>query len=413
MKRRVVVTGLGVLTSIGQTVDEFWKNAKAGKNGVDFISSFSTEGFKTKFASEIKDFDPKNHFQRKMINRLDRFSQFGLVASREAIENSGLDLDAIDMERFGMTVGNGVGGLNTIYDETRKLLESGPSFVSPIAVPKFLPNILAGNLSIEFGIKGVSNTIITACAAGTSAIGDAMRNIQYGDSDIMLAGASEACINPLMLSGFINLNAVSESQDLSRASIPFDCDRSGFVMGEGAGFLILEDLEHALKRNARIYGEIVGYGASSDAYHLTAPDPSLEGTSKAMKNAIKDACIEPSDIEYINTHGTSTPFNDKFETASIKKVFGDHSNKLTLNSTKSMIGHLLGAAGAVEAIASLKSIEEGIIHPTINLNNPDPECDLDYSPNKMTEKIITHAMSNSFGFGGHNASIIFKKYCSK
>ncbi|WP_427339995.1 beta-ketoacyl-ACP synthase II [Caloranaerobacter sp. DY30410] len=413
MKRRVVVTGLGAVTPIGNSVNEFWNNAKNGLCGIDYIKSFNIEKSKVKIAAEVKDFDPHNFFSKKQVNRLDRFSQLGIVAAIEAYYDAELDKANFDNERLGVSIGNGVGGIITIVEETAKLLNGGMNMVSPLLIPKSLPNILTGNIAINFNAKGISNTIVTACAAGTNAIGEAFRAIQYGYADIVISGASEACITPLMLAGFTNLNALSLKNNPKRASIPFDNERDGFVMGEGAGILILEELEHALKRNAKIYGEVVGYGFTCDAYHLTTPTPDGEGKARAMKLAIKDANISPKDISYINAHGTSTPYNDKLETKAIKTVFKDYAYKIPISSTKSMIGHLLGAAGAVEAIACLKSLEDNYIHATIGYKVKDKECDLDYVANNGRNVNLRYVLSNSFGFGGHNASIIFKKWENK
>ncbi|QEK12813.1 beta-ketoacyl-ACP synthase II [Crassaminicella thermophila] len=410
MKKRVVITGLGAITPIGNNVEDFWNNAKNGLCGIDYIKSFDIENSKVKLAAELKNFDPKEHFDRKQVKRLDRFSYIGIVAAREAYKDAGLDTAKIDKNRLGVIIGNGVGGISTIIEETIKLHNGSMNMVSPLFVPKSIPNIVTGNIAIEFNAKGISNTVITACAAGTSAIGEAFRKIQYDDADIIISGGSEACITSLMLAGFTNLNALSLKNNPQRASIPFDKERNGFVMGEGAAILILEELEHALKRDAKIYAEIVGYGASSDAYHLTSPEPKGKGGARAMKLALKNASINPKDISYINAHGTSTPYNDKTETEAIKTVFGDYAYKIPISSTKSMIGHLLGAAGAVEAVACIKSLEENYIHPTIGYKLKDPICDLDYAPNKGRNISLSYILSNSFGFGGHNASIVFKKW---
>lgn len=413
MKRRVVITGLGAITPIGNTVNDFWNNAKNGLCGIDYIKSFNIENSKVKIAAELKEFDPQNFFNRKQVNRLDRFCQLGLVAAREAYNDAGLDKANIDKNRLGVYIGTGLGGIITIVDETKNLLNDGMNMVSPLLVPKSLPNILTGNISIDFNAKGISNTVITACAAGTNSLGEAFRTIQYGDADIIISGASEACITPLMLAGFTNLNALSLKNNPKYSSIPFDKERDGFVMGEGAGILILEELSHALKRDAKIYGEVVGYGFTSDAYHLTAPSPEGEGAVRAMNLALKNAGINPEDISYINAHGTSTPYNDKLETKAIKTIFKDHAYKIPISSTKSMIGHLLGASGAVEAIACIKALEENYIHGTIGYKVKDEECDLDYVVNECRNIDLHYILSNSFGFGGHNASIIFKKWENK
>ena len=409
MKKRVVVTGLGAVTPIGNTVGEFWNSAKKGVCGIDIIRSFDTKNSKVKIAAEIKDFDPMDFFSRKQANRLDRFSQIGVVAAKEAYRDADLDKADIDNNRLGVSIGNGVGGIITIVDETKKLISGGMNMVSPLLIPKSLPNILSGNISIEFNAKGISNTVVTACAAGTNAIGEAFRAIQYEDADIVISGASEACITPLIVGGFTNINALSLKSEITRASIPFDRERDGFVIGEGAGILVLEELEHALKRGARIYCEIVGYGFTSDAYHLTSPSPNGEGAARAMALALENAGIKPEDISYINAHGTSTHYNDKFETQAIKTVFKENAYKIPIISTKSMIGHLLGASGAVEAIACIKSIQESHIHGTAGYKVKDSECDLDYVTSGSRGLDIQYAQSNSFGFGGHNASVIFKK----
>lgn len=410
MKKRVVVTGLGAVTPIGNNTANFWENAKKGLCGIDFIQSFDTENAKVKIAAEVKGFEPKDHFDRKQVNRLDRFSHLGIVAAREAYRDAGLDKIPIERHRLGVIIGNGVGGIATIAEETAKLLGGGMNMVSPLLIPKSLPNIAAGNIAIDLNAKGICSTIITACAAGTNAVGEAFRTIQYGDADIIIAGASEACITPLMLSGFTNLNALSLRNNPQRASIPFDKERDGFVMGEGAGILILEELEHALLRNAKIYGEIAGYGFTCDAYHLTAPDPQSEGSIRAMELALKNAGLQPEDISYINAHGTSTPYNDKYETEAIKAVFKEYSCKIPVSSTKSMIGHLLGAAGAVEAVACIKSLGDNYVHGTIGYAVKDEECDLDYIACKGRAVELNHILSNSFGFGGHNASIVFSRF---
>lgn len=410
MKKRVVITGLGAITPIGNTVDEFWKNAKDGLCGIDYIKSFDTENSKVKVAAELKDFDARDYFDRKQFKRLDRFSHLGVIAAREAYKDAGLENADIDRERLGVVIGNGVGGIITIVEETTKLLNGGMNMVSPLLMPKSIPNIVTGNIAIDLNARGISNTIITACAAGTNAIGEAFRAIQYGDADIIVSGGSEACITPLVLAGFTNLNALSLKNDPSRSSTPFDKERDGFVMGEGSGIVILEELEHALKRKAKIYGEVVGYGFTCDAYHLTSPAPQGEGGARAMNLALKNASISPRDISYINAHGTSTPYNDKSETEAIKTVFQEHSYNIPISSTKSMIGHLLGAAGAVEAIATIKALEESYIHGTIGYKTKDEDCDLDYVANEGRKVKLNYVLTNSFGFGGHNASLVFKKW---
>ncbi|WDV46134.1 beta-ketoacyl-ACP synthase II [Clostridiaceae bacterium M8S5] len=407
-KDRVVITGLGAVTPIGNNVDEFWKSAKLGKCGIDYIKTFDVEKSKVKLAAQVKGFDTGQHFSAKQLIRLDRFSQLAIVASREAYIDAGLDSMNMDKYRLGVIMGNGVGGVTTFEEEANNLINDGMRGVSPLLMPKFIPNIATANIAIELKAKGIVNTIITACASGTNAIGEAYRAILCGDADVVITGGSEACITSLVLAGFTNLNALSTSNDPYRASRPFDNDRDGFVMGEGAGMMILEKLEHAKNRGAKIYAEVVGYGTTCDAYHLTAS--TVEGEARAMELAIRNASINPNDLSYINAHGTSTQINDKTETKAIKKVFGDYAKNIPISSTKSMIGHLLGAAGAVEAIACIKSIQENCIHGTIGYKNKDAECDLDYVVEGCRDLELNYVLSNSFGFGGHNASIIFKRY---
>lgn len=409
MNRRVVITGMGAVTPIGNNVDEFWNSCVRGICGIDKIKSFDTNSFKVKLAAEINSLDESKHFKGKIRKRLDKFSKLGIIAAREAYKDAALEGN-VHKEKMGLIIGTGVGGVNTIVEEYDNFLVGGSSMISPLLVPKFIPNILSGNLAMEFGINGMVSTVITACAASSNAIGEAYRNIKDGYSDVIMAGGSESCINPLILGGFSNLNALSLSKDKRRASIPFDKNRDGFVMGEGAGIIILEELNHAKKRGARIYGEVVGYATTCDAYHLTAPDKSGKYVIKAMNEAIEDANIKPEDIDYINAHGTSTPYNDKIETKAIKEVFKDYSYNIKVSSTKSMVGHLLGAAGAVEAIVCLKTINEDVIHPTIGYENKDHQCDLDYVINGCVNKKVNYVMTNSFGFGGHNTVLIFKKY---
>lgn len=409
MKRRVVVTGLGAITPVGNDVDTMWSNLKSGKSGIDFIRSFDASGIKVKIAAEVKDLNIKDHFKRKDAKRLDLFSIYAIISARQAVKDSLLDRQDINPYRFGVILGNGVGGMNTIYEEAKNYIEKGHLFVNPLLMPKAIPNMATGNVSIDLGFKGISNTVITACASGTSAIGEAFRAIQHGAADFIVCGGTEACINPLTLSGFANLNALSLKNDPSTSSTPFDAQRDGFVLGEGAAMLTLEEYDHAIKRKAKIYAEIVGYGFSSDAYHMTAPDPEAKGGIKSMRDAIEDAGIDPSDISYINAHGTSTPHNDSIETLAIKEVFKEDAYRIPVSSTKSMVGHSQGAAGAIEAVACVKSIQDGFIHPTTGYKNKDQECDLDYVPNTGKEKDLKYVLSNSLGFGGHNASIILKK----
>jgi len=410
MNNRVVITGIGAVTPIGNDVSTFWNSVKEGKCGIDKITLFDASEYKVKIAAEVKDFDANKLMDKREARRMDKFSQFAMVAAEEAVKDSGLDLEAIDQERFGVIVGSGIGGISTIEEQHIKLLEKGPNRISPFFIPMIISNMAAGNVAIKFGAKGICLSLTTACATGTHAVGEAFHNIRYGSSDIIIAGGAEASITPLSLAGFTSLTALSTSEDPARASIPFDKERDGFVMGEGAGILVLESLEHALKRNAKIYAEVVGYGATCDAYHMTSPAPDGEGGARAMKQAIKDAGIEPLEISYINAHGTSTPYNDKFETAAIKTVFGEDAYKIPVSSTKSMTGHLLGAAGAIEAIICAKSVSEGFVPATIGYKTPDEECDLDYVPNKGREQDVKYAMSNSLGFGGHNSTIVLKKW---
>ncbi|WP_333886653.1 beta-ketoacyl-ACP synthase II [Clostridium sp.] len=410
MKKRVVITGLGAVTPLGNNVDTFWNNVKSGVCGIDFIKSFDTENFKSKLAAEVKDFSPEKFLDKREVRRLDKFSQFAMVSAEEALKDSGLDLDTLDKYRFGVLVGSGIGGIGTIEKEHITLMEKGPSRVRPIFIPMIIGNMAAGNIAIKFGAKGVCTTVVTACATGTNAIGEAYKMIEDGRADVMIAGGTEASITPLSIAGFISLTALSRSDDPKRASIPFDKERGGFVMGEGAGIVILESLEHAKKRNANIHAEIVGYGSTCDAYHITAVDPEGEGPARAMKIAIEEAGIDKEEVSYINAHGTGTPTNDKAETKAIKLVFGDKAKDIPISSTKSMTGHLLGAAGAVEAIVCVKCVQDNYIPPTIGYKVPDEECDLDYVPNKGRSGEVKYAMSNSFGFGGHNAVILLKKW---
>lgn len=410
MKKRVVVTGLGAVTPIGNSVEEFWANVKAGVVGIDAITKFDTENFKVKLAAELKNFDPTVYMDRKEARRMDPFCQYAIAASVEAMKDSGLEVTEDNAERIGVIIGSGIGGLGTIEAENKKLLEKGPGRVSPLMIPMAIGNMAAGNVAIRFGLKGKCTSVVTACATGTHSIGDAFRAIQYGEADAMLAGGCEAAITPLGVAGFTNLTALSESTDKNRASIPFDGERNGFVMGEGAGVVVLEELEHAKARGAKIYAELVGYGSSCDAFHITTPAEDGSGAAKAMVDAVKEAGIDKEAVDYINAHGTSTKYNDLFETRAIKLAFGEHANKLAINSTKSMIGHLLGAAGGVEFITCIKSIEDSYVHETVGYQVPDEECDLDYVTGQGREMEVNYAISNSLGFGGHNASLLVKKY---
>ncbi len=410
MNRRVVVTGMGALTPIGNNVEEFWKNAKEGKNGIDFITLYNNDETTVKIAGEVKGFDPVEAVGKKESKRLDRFSQFALAAADEAIKSASLDLDTLDRDRIGVMIGSGIGGFQTIENEVAKMTKNPDGRVSPFFIPMSIVNMASGNISIKYGLRGPSLAVVTACATGTNCIGDAFREIKHGYADIMLAGGVEAPITKVSVGGFSSLKALNTSNDPKRASIPFDKERSGFVMGEGAGILVLESLESAQKRGANILCEIVGYGTTCDAYHITSPDPEGNGASKAILLAIQEAGIEKEDVSYINAHGTSTPLNDKFETNAIKKAFGDFAYKIPISSTKSMTGHLLGAAGGVEAIICVKSILDNYIPPTIGYENKDEDCDLDYVPNEGRQCEVKCALTNSLGFGGHNATLLFKKW---
>jgi len=410
MKRRVVITGMGVMSALGRDLETFWNNLIAGKSGVSKIESFDASDFSTRIAAEIKDFNPEDYIDKKEARRMDRFVQFAVAASLNALQDAKLKIgEDADPDRCGVYVGSGIGGLGTWEEQHRILLEKGPKRVSPFFIPMMIANMASGQISMLVGAKGPNSTAVTACATGTHSIGDSFKLIQRDDADIMICGGAEATIRPIGMAGFCALRAMSTRNDEpEKASRPFDIDRDGFVMGEGAGILVLEELEHAKKRGARIYAEVIGYGMSGDAYHMTDPDP--EGAARCMSRAIRDAGIEPSQVDYINAHGTSTPVGDKSETTAIKKALGDHAYKVAISSTKSMTGHLLGAAGGVEAVITGLSLSRGKIAPTINLDNPDPECDLDYVPNVAREANLSIAMSNSFGFGGHNATIVLKRY---
>ena len=412
-KRRVVVTGVGPITPIGTGKEEFWANLTAGKSGIGMITQFDTTDFNVKIAGEVKDFDFGKYGDKKEGKRMDRVTQFAVAAAKLAIEDAKLDLEKIDATRCGVCVGTGIGGIHTFLEQSLKLGAKGPSKISPFFIPMEIPNMPAGQIGIAYGFKGPNTAIVTACATGTNCIGDALRTIQYGDADVMIAGGSEASISPIAVAGFANMKALStNNENPEGASRPFDKNRDGFVMGEGSGVILLEELEHAKARGAHIYAELVGYGLNCDAYHITAPDPSGETPAACFVNAIKDAGLKPEDIDYINAHGTSTARNDEGESLAIKKVFGEHAYKLAVSSNKSMIGHLLGAAGGVEAIATVLTIENGVIPPTINYQEPDTEhgLDLDYVPNVARKAEVKVALSNNLGFGGHNACIVFKKY---
>ncbi|RLD16669.1 MAG: beta-ketoacyl-[acyl-carrier-protein] synthase II [Caldiserica bacterium] len=412
MRRRVVVTGIGAITPFGVGVDKFLNGLKEGISTADIIKSFDVSDFPTKFACIVENFKPEEYIEPKKIRRLDRFLQFTLVAAKFAVEDSKIDFDNVDPYRVGVVIGSGVGGLNTIEKEAKAMFERGPRKVSPFLIPMMIPNMASGMVAIEYGARGMNFATVSACASGAHAIGIAFRAIQYGDSDIVITGGSEAAITPLGLAGFCQAKALStRNDDPKRASRPFDKNRDGFVMGEGAGILILEELEHAKKRGAKIYAEILGIGMTDDAYHMTAPEPNADPQKKVMELAIIDSGIDKDSIDYINAHGTSTKLNDKAETKAIKLLFGEEkARKISISSTKSMVGHLLGAAGAVELIATILCINNSFVHPTINYEEMDPECDLDYTSNKMIEKEINYALSNSFGFGGHNVCLLVGKY---
>ncbi len=411
-RRRVVVTGMGAVTPIGVGVSEYWQGLIEGRNGVDLITHFDASNFDTKFAAEVKNFKPENFFDKKTLKRLDPFTQFALVTAQEAIDDSELKLENINKERAGVIFGSGIGGMEALQTEHFKYFEAkNPNVISPFFIPMMIADLAAGQISIKYGLKGPNYATTSACATASHAIADAFMLIQRGSADIMVCGGSEAAIAEMSIGGFNSMKALSTWNDRYReASRPFDKDRNGFVMGEGAGTIILEELHHALNRGAKIYAELAGIGLTADAYHITAPAPGGEGAVRSMREAILDAGLNTEDIDYINAHGTSTPYNDVNETKAIKTVFGDYAYKLVVSSTKSMTGHLLGAAGGIEAIATVLAIYNDIIPPTINLTNPDPECDLNYSPLTATKKIVRAAISNTFGFGGHNASLLFKKF---
>ena len=407
---RVVVTGMGAITPIGNDVDAFWNSLKEKRVGIGPITYFDTADYKAKLAAEVKDFDPKQYMDPKAARRMERFSQFAVAAAKQALDDAGIDMEKEDPYRVGTCVSSGIGSLQIIEREYSKLLEKGPGRINPLMVPLMISNMAAGNVAIQFGLKGKSINVVTACASGTNSIGEAMRSIQHGEAEVMVAGGTESCITPLGVAGFTALTALSTAEDPMRASIPFDAERSGFVMGEGSGIVILESLDHAKARGAKIYAELVGYGATSDAYHITSPAEDGSGAAKAMEYAMQDAGVRPEQIDYINAHGTGTHHNDAFETKAIKLALGDHANQVKINSTKSMIGHLLGAAGGVEFITCVKSIEDGFVHATAGLLKDDPECDLDYTKGDGVRMEVNYVISNSLGFGGHNASLLVKKF---
>jgi len=409
--KRVVVTGVGAITPIGNNCDEFWSSIKAGKCGIDKVTAFDTENYKCQIAAEVKNFVPEEYIDKKEARKMDRYTQFAIVAADEAVRNSGLDMEAEDNWRIGVITGSGIGGMETLETQCQTLHDKGPGRVSPFFVPMMISNMAAAQIAIKYGARGANENIVAACASGTNAIGNAFNIIRRGECDAIIAGGAEAAITPLSFAGFCSMKAMSTNNDNPKeASRPFDAERDGFVMGEGAGFMVLEEYEHAKKRGANIICEVVGYGITNDAYHMTSPIPGGEGGAKAMEFAIKSAGIEPSAIDYINAHGTSTKYNDSFETQAIKTVLGDHAKKVMVSSTKSMTGHLLGAAGGIEAIVCALAIKDGYVPATINYKTPDPECDLDIVPNEGRNADIEYAMSNSLGFGGHNSSVILKKF---
>lgn len=407
--RRVVVTGMGAITPIGNSVEEFWNGIKEGKTGFGSITYFDTADYRCKLAAEVKDFDPAQYMDKKSARRMEQFCQFAVAAAGQAISDAGLDMEQEDPYMVGCSVGSGIGSLQAMEREYDRLKEKGPGRVGPMLVPLMISNMAAGNVSIAYGLKGKSLNVVTACATGTHSIGEAYRTIQYGDADVMVAGGTESSITPIGIAGFSTLTALSFSEDPQRASIPFDKDRNGFVMGEGSAVVVLEELEHAKRRGAKIYAELIGYGCSSDAYHITSPAEDGSGAATAMLNALKDGGVESEELTYINAHGTSTHHNDLFETRAIKLAFGEHAYDLKINSTKSMVGHLLGAAGAVEFVTCVKEIQEGYIHRTVGLRETEEELDLNYCRDSYEEE-VPYALTNSLGFGGHNASLLLKKY---
>jgi 3-oxoacyl-[acyl-carrier-protein] synthase II len=409
--RRVVVTGLGSLTPLGNSTEEFWAALSEGRSGIGPITKFDATAFPTRIAGEIRGFDPLRYVDRKEARRLDPYLTYAIAASAMAVEDSDLDVGKVDAHRFGVLIGSGIGGITTLLDTHQVLLSKGPDRVSPFFIPMLIINMASGLVSMRFGAKGPNSSVVTACATGNHAIGDAFKIVQRGDADVMIAGGAEAIIVPLTIAGFCSMKAMSTRNDApEKASRPFDLNRDGFVCGEGAGIVVVEALEHAVRRDARIYAEIVGYGMTGDAYHMTAPDPGGDGAYRAMGLALADGGLDPAEVGYINAHGTSTPYNDRFETMAIKRVFGDHASRLAVSSTKSMTGHLLGAAGGVEAIATALALHHALLPPTINYETPDPDCDLDYVPNHARKHDVEVALSNAFGFGGTNATLAFRKY---
>jgi len=410
-KRRVVITGVGAVTPVGNTAEEFWAALMEGRSGIGPITRFDTTGFDTRIAGELKGFDPLKYLDKKDDRKFDRFLKYAVACATMAVEDAALKTDTVDATRFGVLVGSGIGGLETLLDNAEVLRTKGPDRVSPFFIPMLIVNMASGIISMRLGAKGPNSSVVTACATGNHAIGDAAKIIERGDADVMIAGGSEAIIMPLTIAGFSQMKAMStRNDDPAHASRPFDAERDGFVCGEGSGIIVMESLEHASRRDARIYAEIVGYGMTGDAHHMTAPDPEGDGAARAMAAALHDAGLEPSAVGYINAHGTSTPYNDKFETIAIKRVFGEHARKLAVSSTKSMTGHLLGAAGGIEAIATTFALHYGMLPPTINYEKPDPDCDLDYVPNQARKQDVEVALSNAFGFGGTNATLALRKF---
>ena len=412
-QRRVVITGVGAVTPVGNTAEEFWQALLEGRSGIGPITRFDATGFETRIAGELKGFDPLKYIDKKDDRKFDPFLKYAVACAVMAVEDAALKTDRVDATRFGVLVGSGIGGLETLLDNYEALRTKGPDRVSPFLIPMLIVNMASGAISMRVGAKGLNTAVVTACATGNHAIGDATKIIQRGDADVMIAGGAEAIIIPLAIAGFAQMKAMStRNDDPTHASRPFDAERDGFVCGEGAGIMVLESLEHASRRGARIYAEVVGYGMTGDAHHMTAPDPEGDGAARAMSAALRDAGLDPSAVGYINAHGTSTPYNDKFETLAIKRVFGEHARKLAVSSTKSMTGHLLGAAGGIEAIATTFAIHHGMLPPTINYEKPDPDCDLDYVPNHARKQEVEVALSNAFGFGGTNATLAFRKFRS-
>lgn len=410
-KRRVVVTGLGALTPVGNSAEEYWAAITQGKSGIGPVTKFDAKNLPTRIAGEIKNFDPLKWLDKKEARRLDPYLKYAIACAAMAVEDAALNVEKVERTRFGVLVGSGIGGITTLLESHKDLLEKGPDRVSPFFIPMLIINMASGLISMRYGAKGPNSAVVTACATGNHAIGDAFKIIQRNDADVMIAGGAEAIITELTFAGFCQMKAMSTRNDEpTKASRPFDADRDGFVCSEGGGLVVLESLEHAVKRDARIYAEVLGYGMTSDAYHMTAPDPEGDGAARCMAEALRDAGVAPTDVGYINAHGTSTPYNDKFETMGIKRVFGSHATRLPVSSTKSMIGHLLGAAGGVEAIATVLAIHHGLLPPTINYETPDPECDLDYVPNQARKQEVEIALSNAFGFGGTNATLAFRRF---